>query len=390
MSIPGLEGFLKLEEFLRHKPLFYAEIDYTRMPKVWKSIQSHFVLPKIIHLVGTNGKGSTGRFLSHALYKKGFKVGHYSSPHILKFNERIWLDGEDVSDARLEEAHIKLYLYLSESFRDSLSYFEYTTLLAMLVYEGCDYVVFEAGLGGEYDATAVFDNLLTLVTPIDMDHIDFLGEDISTIARTKLNAIQTFAILAKQPQKEVYQVAQKLAISKGVEIFRVAQFFTQEEVLGMETFIKSKRFPLFLANNLMLAMSAMKYLGLELNLDDLKDIVLFGRCQKISAHVTLDVGHNALAAKALLSHFQDQKVHLIFNSFADKNYEETLQILKPAIQIIEIIPILNERIEKIDNLTKVIEKLEIPYKMFDGVQEEIDYLVFGSFTVVETFLKKYG
>ena len=210
-----------LEEFLALKPLFYTQIDYERMPRAWNSIHKHFKLPRIIHLVGTNGKGSTGRFLAHYLYRSGFSVGHYSSPHILKFNERIWLDGADVDDVELSFYHDKLYNLLSVELRESLSFFEYTTLLAVVVYEQCDYIVLEAGLGGEYDATAVFSNILTLVTPIDMDHMDFLGDSLADIAKTKLNAIQKSAILSSQKHQEVFDVAQLLVLKKSINIFRI-------------------------------------------------------------------------------------------------------------------------------------------------------------------------
>jgi len=86
-----------LQKFLDEKPLYYEKIDYARMPRIYESIKSHFKIPKIIHLIGTNGKGTTGRFLATALHSLGFSTGHYTSPHILKFNERVWLNGRDVS-----------------------------------------------------------------------------------------------------------------------------------------------------------------------------------------------------------------------------------------------------------------------------------------------------
>ena len=379
-----------LETFLATKPLFYTKIDYTRMPRTWKSIVQHFKLPKIIHIVGTNGKGSTGRFLAHYLYKSGFSVGHYSSPHILRFNERIWLDGADVCDSELSLYHDRLYHLLSPAFRESLSFFEYTTLLAIALFESCDYVVLEAGLGGEHDATSVFANILTLVTPIDIDHCDFLGNSIDAIANTKLAAIQKSAILATQKHPEVYQASQKLRIRKDIDIFRTEQFFTQEELLMIASFLKAKHFPSFLENNLALALGAVKFLGFSLEMENLEGIALFGRCEKIASNITIDVGHNALAAMALADVFKDKKIHLIFNSFSDKDYAQTLEILKPAIQIIEILPILNERIEKKEHLIKVIEELGIPYKDFERLDDSQEYLVFGSFSVVEAFLKQYG
>lgn len=94
-----------LEEFLEHKTLYYDKIDFSFVRTSWEILSKKIKLPFIIHIVGTNGKGSTGRFLSHYLYKKNYKTLHYSSPHIVKFNERIWINGSDVSDEKLNEAH---------------------------------------------------------------------------------------------------------------------------------------------------------------------------------------------------------------------------------------------------------------------------------------------
>ncbi|MDX1295380.1 MAG: bifunctional folylpolyglutamate synthase/dihydrofolate synthase, partial [Sulfurimonadaceae bacterium] len=123
---------MKLSEFLDAKPLYYDEIDYDRMPRTYEAIKEHLKLPKIIHLVGTNGKGTTGRFIANALFRNGMHVGHYTSPHILTFNERIWIDGANVDDATLETAHEALFALLGQERADALSYFEYTTLLAMV------------------------------------------------------------------------------------------------------------------------------------------------------------------------------------------------------------------------------------------------------------------
>jgi dihydrofolate synthase/folylpolyglutamate synthase len=196
-----------LEDFLSAKPLYYDKIDYTRMPSIYKRIKSYLPKPKIIHIIGTNGKGTTGRFLASALHSLGFTTGHYTSPHIFEFNERIWKNGKNVDNNILQIAHEELQNILTKDDSDALSYFEYTTLLSMLVYKECEYIVMEAGLGGEHDATAVFDKILTLVTPIAYDHEAFLGSSLKEIASTKLKAIQNSAILATQRYDEVYVLA---------------------------------------------------------------------------------------------------------------------------------------------------------------------------------------
>jgi len=110
-----------LEEFLHTKPLYYSEIDYSRMPRIYEKIKSNFSSATIIHIIGTNAKGTTGRFLASALHSIGYRVGHYTSPHILKFNERIWLNGEDSCDETLEQAHKRLQTILTKEDSDALS-----------------------------------------------------------------------------------------------------------------------------------------------------------------------------------------------------------------------------------------------------------------------------
>jgi dihydrofolate synthase/folylpolyglutamate synthase len=374
-------------EYLESKPLYYKEIDYERMPRAYDSIKEFFKKPKLIHIIGTNGKGSSGRFSAHYLYKSGYSVGHYTSPHIVEFNERIWLNGQNVTDEILEDTHKKLFSYLNDEFRESLSYFEYTTLLAYMIFQECEYIVFEAGLGGEYDATAVFEKVLTLVTPIAYDHQSFLGNDIESIAKTKLNSIENSAILGKQIFEEVYALSQKIMIQKEVNIFRYDQFFTLKELKDIDEKIDEIQLASFFSENLALAISGLKFLGFEVELKKFNDIKIFGRFNKIASNIVIDVGHNPLAAQAILSQYKDRKIILIYNSYQDKEYKEILNILKPIIKEVQILPISHERVEQEEILKQTINSLDIPYSLFKTVNKRDEYLVFGSFSVVEEFLK---
>ena len=170
-----MKKILSLNNFLAQKPLYYDFIDNNRIKYAYNILKTHIrKLPYIIHIVGTNGKGTTGRFLAHYLYKINLKVLHYSSPHILKFNERIWINGSNIDDNSLEITHQKLQNILSYDMLDNLTYFEYTTLLALILSSSLDYLILEAGLGGEFDATNVVKNDLSLITPIYFDHQDHL------------------------------------------------------------------------------------------------------------------------------------------------------------------------------------------------------------------------
>ena len=377
-----------LEEFLDNKPLYYSEIDYTRMPRVYEAIKFHFDTPKTIHLIGTNGKGTTGRFLASALHSLGKKAGHYTSPHILKFNERIWLNGENASDELLDAAHQKLQSILTKEDTDSLSYFEYTTFLAMLIFKDCDYVILEAGLGGEHDATAVFPKELTLVTPIDYDHEAFLGNSIKDIATTKLNAMQKDVILAKQKYEEVKRVAKDIASKKGAKVYSVDELLDNDDLVKIENISQNLSLVTYLEENLKLSISALKFLGFNYSVEDFNDSRLFGRLSKIRDNVLLDVGHNPLAAHSIVNALQPKKYILVYNTYKDKNYKEILNILKPIIEHVEIIDILDQRVEEKEILKNILTDLEIKYDSFKRVDKNKNYLVFGSFSVAQEFLSK--
>ena len=367
---------MRLQDFLASKPLFYKEFDPTRMGRAYKQLLLH--TPPIIHIIGTNGKGTTGRFLAGMLREAGFKVGHYTSPHILEFRERIWVDGKDVSWQQLEVAHQRLQKLLPSSTLEALSYFEYTTFLAMLVFERLDFVVLEAGLGGEYDATSVFENVLTLVTPIDFDHKEFLGESIEAIATTKLKAVQKEALLAPQKYPEVEQVAKRLGIE--YEMVNVPKEY--------EELVASEGLAPFFATNLALAEAGAKRLGVNVDIKRTLKYRLKARAQKVG-NIMLDVGHNPLAARAL-SNIIDKETVLVYNTYKDKDYRAILEIFKPKIKEVQILPLHNKRVVKRELLEKTLKDLKIPYREFNAIQQDQNYLVFGSFSVVEEFFKRCG
>jgi len=379
-----------LKLFLDKKPLYYDEIDYTRMPRIYKRIKKYLPKPKVIHIIGTNGKGTTGRFLATALHNIGFSVGHYTSPHILTFNERIWIDKKNVTDKELGIAHQKLQKILNQDESNSLSYFEYTTFLSMLLFEKCHYVVMEAGLGGEHDATAVFDKILTLVTTIDIDHEAFLGNSIEDIATTKLNAMQKNIILGKQKFKQVQDIATKVADQKGTKLFIYKELLNQNDILKIKEISKKLLLAEYLVENLKLAISALKFLKLTYKVKDFQDSKLFGRLSQISKNILIDVGHNPLAASSITKALLGKKYILVYNTYKDKDYQTILKILKPIISYVEIIDINEERIETPEQLKTILNTLKIEYSTFIKTDKNLDYLVFGSFSVVERFLRVHN
>ena len=383
-----MESSPTFEQFIDNKPLYYKEIDHKRVHNAYALLKPYIKRPLTIHIVGTNGKGSTGRIMATLLNKIGKRVGHFSSPHILKFNERIWLSGQDISDKELEVAHLKLYALLGQEMSDSLSYFEYTTLLSLVATEDMDVMILEAGLGGEFDATNVVNKELSVITPIGLDHQDFLGETITEIALTKLNSIQNQALIARQPYQEVYKVAEDIGFEKKANILSVSS----EENLEILSITQTLGWAYYLYENALLATKALNILGFSYRVNDLKEVTLFGRFYSLFPNVKIDVGHNLLAGKALekalKNKYNSEKIILVYNSLNDKDYEGILRLFKPLLKRVEIIEIESSRTVETGKLKEVLERLEIEYQEFSSIKSELNYFVFGSFYVVEAFLKK--
>ena len=197
---PGLERIYNLLDFLDHPETNYP----------------------IIHIAGTNGKGSTCRIIHAILIEAGYKVGLYTSPHLLKFNERIKVNDKQISDEELLELFEKFNEYMDES---KVSFFEITTAMALDYFseQQVDIVVLEVGLGGRFDATnAVMPNICA-ITSIGKDHEEFLGDKIENIAMEKAGIIKENipVIVAKQREKSVLQVIKKIATKKHSKYFSV-------------------------------------------------------------------------------------------------------------------------------------------------------------------------
>lgn len=373
-----------LQEVLNHKTMYYDKIDFSIVKKSWDILSKYIKIPFVLHIVGTNGKGSTGRFLAHYLNKKSFKVVHYSSPHILKFNERIWINGKDSSDFELTYANGVIQKYLPINLLERLTYFEYTTLLSLVLSDGCDYLVFEAGLGGEFDATNVVPADISLITTIDLDHQSFLGNSVEEIARTKMRAADKKMIIGYQIYNEVYDTAKivkqelKDEFDRDVVVKRVTNF---------EEYKLNDKFPVFLKRNLHLVIAVLKELKIDIDVKLFDDVKLFGRCQKVAPNITVDVGHNPLAARALLNEFKNKKVNLIYNSYKDKDYKEVLKILKPIISTLTIMDLSDKRIVDKNSLLDICRSLNIIINTNYEIKNDKEYLVFGSFLVVEKFLR---
>jgi dihydrofolate synthase/folylpolyglutamate synthase len=167
-------------------------IDLT-LDRVWRLLEAldnpQNAMPPVIHLAGTNGKGSTQAMIRAGLEAMGKRVHAYTSPHLARFHERIRLAGELISEEALTAFLDECY---AKNGGESITYFEITTCAALLAFARtpADYTLLEVGLGGRLDATNVIDTpAVTIITPVDLDHQQFLGETLAEIAGEKAGII---------------------------------------------------------------------------------------------------------------------------------------------------------------------------------------------------------
>lgn len=367
-----------LTSYLDNLAEFYEKFDLFKAHR-FKHLLGFDYTQKVVQILGTNGKGSTGRYLALMLSNSGYKVGHFISPHIFSYKERFSIyENSNPLEINLDIAHQILQNKLKElNTKESLSYFEYLCFLAPIVFAKCDFVVLEAGLGGEYDATSIFKRDLCVFTPISIDHADILGSSLDDIYRTKIKAMQNVNVFANDNE-----MIRKAVIQKGVKASFLKYDYSKLCLDESE----------FLKHNFSLAQLAYFellnhfYIGKAIKLD------LRARCEKLAKNIIIDVGHNGAAAKNLKSELQKHfngKVSLIANFFANKDVKDILQILKPCIDEVLIFHYESSH-RALADVKGICKELDIKCSDFNKLDDNKFYAVFGSFVLVERFLKAYA
>ncbi len=337
-------------------------------------------LPPTIHVAGTNGKGSTIAHLRAFLEAAGKKVHVYTSPHLVRFNERIRLAGELVSDTDLNRA-----LAHCEELNDCeelnggrhITYFEITTAAAFYLFakKPADYLLLEVGLGGRFDATNVVDHPAgTIITPVSMDHMEFLGRDLKTIAHEKAGILKTGApaVIGKQRDEArdaIEDVAAKLNIrprywGQDFEAFEQHAKLIYQDETGLLDLPLSALAGSFQSENAGLAIAAVRYFNLPVSdaqiAQGLKNVSWPGRLMKITegalhqlvpagCELWLDGGHNVAGGEALAGALKSmpqankRPLVLIFGTYSNKDASGFLSAFKGVATEVITVPIEGER-----------------------------------------------
>jgi dihydrofolate synthase/folylpolyglutamate synthase len=415
-----------LDDWLHYQQqLHTSEIDLglERIGRVWKRLHPGTPEACIITVAGTNGKGSCVAFLEAILIAAGYRVGAYTSPHLVRYNERIRIDGNEASDTDICSAFEQI-----ENARGDipLTYFEFGTLAAMLLFvrTGVDVIVLEVGLGGRLDAANLFDADGVIITSIGLDHTDWLGDDLEQIAVEKAGVMrpgQPAVIARSDMPASLHGVAEKVGAELVVrgQDFNLSVSDNEWHWQGNETAHHALPLPLLSGkhqlDNAAAVIALLDSMRERLPVSDtaiaagLKSVSLAGRFQQISRNplVIVDVAHNreaaAVLANAMRDHDEVKEWHAVASFYADKPIEAIGIELRELISHWHIYVLKGARAASSDVLEKKLRQAGVEscidtcssFKQAIGVARTaagIDggVVIFGSFEVAGAALEYFS
>lgn len=340
-------------------------------------------------IAGTNGKGSTSATLASILRAGGYRTGLYTSPHLVRVNERVRIDGRDISD----DDFARLYFRVDDCARKLVadgrlawhpSFFETMTALAFLAFaeQGVQIAVLEVGMGGRLDATNLVEPLISVITDVSLDHTEWLGNTITEIAREKAGILRQDGVLVTLPQHpEANQAIGEAAVALNVRGVNAADYIPAREtatglyfldVLGESIRIDSPLAGAHQQRNVALAIAAAVELsnhhGFKLTPQQIAEGVRAtrwpGRLERFShagrPDVLMDVAHNpagAWALRAAISQLnpQPKSMTVIFGCLKDKAFGEMAQILFPVFDTVVITEVRSPRTAHLPELQQAAE-----------------------------------
>ena len=312
---------------------------------------------KTIHIAGTNGKGSVASMLSHILKEAGYRVGKYTSPHLLSFTERITINEKEIAEDNVAALTEMIRNQVEEKDKSRFfTFFDFTTALAFEYFrrEQVDISIIEAGLGGRLDSTNVLDPLISIITNVAYDHTDYLGHNIGAIAREKAGIIKRGRPVITGAEGTARQQIEQTAQHLQSPLYQLNKDFSYEKSAarlmsyrGIERRIDDLSLSLMgdhQLKNSALALCAVELLptlGYPVEEDSIRKGLARtkwpGRLEIVHDDPTiiLDGAHNPDGARTLAeflrSYYGGRKKVLIFGVMKDKDYKEIIDIITPHV-----------------------------------------------------------
>jgi len=398
-----------LAEWLSYiESIHFTEIDMglTRIKQVAELLNIQIKSTQVITVAGTNGKGTTCAFLENALLASNQTVAVYSSPHIEHFNERLRIGKTDIDDNSL----IQAFKHIEANRGDiSLSYYEYTTLAALLIVQQTqpDFLILEVGLGGRLDATNMIDADVAVVTTIDLDHQAFLGDTREKIGFEKAGIMRSNTAAVVGDVNVPQSVVDHANNINANAIYRDKDFSIKQHASHWSFELKSTSYsdlvlPHIPIDNVATALSVLSLVNIPLNVEFINQVIeqtkVAGRTEffKRECDILLDVGHNPQAARYLASKLDElsyRRVFAVAGMLGDKDITNALKPLvdkvdhwffgslevnrgATALELASKINLSNEVVNCFDNVTQA-------FRMASSMVRSDDLiLVYGSFYTV--------
>lgn len=368
----------------------------------------------IIMVGGTNGKGSTCAMLESIYHQAGYHVAAYSSPHLLRYNERVRINTQEVSDDILVEAFYAVELARQDT---QLTYFEFGTLAAIWCFmqQKVEIGILEVGLGGRLDAVNVFEPDCTIVTTIDIDHIDFLGDSRESIGYEKAGIFRkNIVAICGDSNPPITLTNHALDVGAHLQIFNRDFFVTHHQnrwdFKSADT-IQDLPLPAlvgdFQLQNAACALAAIEVMQTKLAIDKthiaagLSKVKLAGRFQTVGKEPTiiLDVTHNPHAAEALAVNLSQNRISgktiAVFAMLADKDIAGVIEAVMPQIDAWYLSSVEHVRAATTDQIAEIFKKSNSKqeFNCFENLTSAFDQaclaasktdriIVFGSFFTV--------
>jgi dihydrofolate synthase / folylpolyglutamate synthase len=388
-----------LEQLVNLHPK-YIDLSLKRLSKLLSKLDNpHLKIPPVIHIAGTNGKGSTLSYIKNIMIINKMKVHTYTSPHLKLFNERITISNKQIQTKLL----FNTLKYIKEiNKNEPITFFEITTAAAFYLFSKhkADFLILETGLGGRLDATNIITNsLISIITKISLDHQDYLGKSIYKITNEKLGIIKkdNIIIISKQKNLVINHIKNKLKKKNNEKIyyntnFKIKKINNKKFTLKFRNKVIEYTNPKLIGNhqienasNAITTILKLNEIGYKFKKNIINKGILqtswpgrleVGKLKKIKVY--LDGAHNVDGAEQILKYFKNQNIKfwLIFGMLNNKDINIFLKKLKPVIEGIVAIPIPGEKnCFTVKEISEVCKKLKIKHCCYNNISEANKYLL---------------
>jgi dihydrofolate synthase / folylpolyglutamate synthase len=321
---------------------------------------------KVIHVAGTNGKGSVCAMLDSLARSAGIRSGLFTSPHLVRFNERIQVDGKPIDDDSVVSGLDRIGEQLHEDYYPT--FFEITTALALDYFRAVnvDLVILETGLGGRLDATNIVTPLASVLTSIDLDHQRWLGNTIDEIALEKAGIIKPAIPVVSGPQiAQVRSVIEKVALERSAPLY-----YANRPVRDMLVSLPGPHQRI----NAALACETLVQAGFHLTEQErreaLANVFWPGRFQRLGARIVLDGAHNPAASQRLIETWEEcvgeERPTIIFGGLREKDLRRMLSVLSKIAARFYIVPVQSRRAATTDEIQALVPE-NVPSSTFSSV-----------------------